>query len=135
MGDLLGIITPLKKFMSNSYEEVYVSVGGEKRVILSLNKDRIYDIPDFQREIRWSSDNVALLIEDIKSGPKFLGNIILTKHTDNRYSIIDGQQRITILMMVLHCIKQLHESEIDIINPCKLTIESFSKFPCFLATG
>lgn len=37
MGDLLGIIAPLKKFMSNSYEEVYVSVGGEKRVILSLN--------------------------------------------------------------------------------------------------
>lgn len=135
MGDLLGIIAPLKKFMSNSYEEVYVSVGGEKRIILSLNKDRIYDIPDFQREIRWSSDNVALLIEDIKSGPKFLGNIILTKHTDNRYSIIDGQQRITILTMVLHCIKQLHESEIDIINPCKLTIESFSKFPTLIEQG
>ena len=98
MGDLLGIIAPLKKFMSNSDEEIYVSLDGEKRVVLSLEKDRIYDIPDFQREIRWTCDNVALLIEDIKSGPKFLGNIILTKHNDNSFSIIDGQQRITILI-------------------------------------
>lgn len=135
MGDLIGIIAPLKKFMSNSNEEVYVSVGGEKRVILSLAIDRIYDIPDFQREIRWTNDDVALLIEDIKSGPRFLGNIILTKHMNNCYSIIDGQQRITILTMVLHCIKQFHESEIDIINPCKLTIESFSKFPTIIEQG
>lgn len=90
MGDLLGIIAPLKKFMSNSDEEVYVTLDGEKKTVLALVKDRIYDIPDFQREIRWSSDNVALLVEDIKSGPKFLGNIILTKHIDNSFSIIDG---------------------------------------------
>ena len=100
MGDLLGIIAPLKKFMSNSKEEVYVTLEGEKRTILLLEKDRIYDIPDFQREIRWSNDNVALLIEDIKSGPKFLGNVILTKHVENSFSIIDGQQRITVLTMI-----------------------------------
>lgn len=128
MGDLLGIISPLKKFMSNSNEEIYVTLKGEKEVVLSLKEGRIYDIPDFQREIRWTSDNVAMLIEDIKSGPKFLGNIILTKHNDLKYSIIDGQQRITVLMMILCCIKKLHKGEIDIIEPCKLEIESFSKF-------
>lgn len=135
MGDLLGIIAPLKKFMSNSDEEVYVTLEGEKKTVLSLAKDRIYDIPDFQREIRWSSDNVALLLEDIKSGPKFLGNIILTKHFDNRFSIIDGQQRITVLTMILSCIKRLHEDEIDIINPCKLVIESFSGFSTLIEVG
>lgn len=135
MGDLLGIIAPLKKFMSNSDEEVYVTLDGEKKTVLSLVKDRIYDIPDFQREIRWSSDNVALLIEDIKSGPKFLGNIILTKHVNNSFSIIDGQQRITVLTMILSCIKRLHEDEIEIINPCKLTIESFSGFSVMLELG
>ena len=118
MADLLGIIAPLKKFMSNSNEEIYVSLGSEKKVVLSLEKDRIYNIPDFQREIRWSFDNIALLIEDIKSGPKFLGNIILTKHSDNSFSIIDGQQRITVLTMILSCIKRLHKREIDVIDPC-----------------
>ncbi len=135
MGDLLGIIAPLKKFMSDSDEEVYVNLDGEKKTVLSLAKDRIYDIPDFQREIRWSNDNVALLIEDIKSGPKFLGNIILTKHVDNRFSIIDGQQRITVLTMILSCIKRLHEGEIEIITPCKLTIESFTGFSSALELG
>ena len=135
MGGLLGIIAPLKKFMSNSNEEVYVLLEGEKRVVLSLTENRIYDIPDFQREIRWTCDNVAMLIEDIKSGPKFLGNIILTKHRDNRYSIIDGQQRITVLTMILSCIKKLHMGEIDIINPCQLTIESFSGFSTIIDQG
>lgn len=78
---------------------------------------------------------MALLIEDIKSGPKFLGNIILTKHADNRFSIIDGQQRITVLTMILNCIKRLHEDEITIINPCKLTIESFLGFSTILESG
>jgi len=114
---------------------VYVTLDGEKKTVLALVKDRIYDIPDFQREIRWSSDNVALLVEDIKSGPKFLGNIILTKHIDNSFSIIDGQQRITVLTMILSCIKCLHEDEIEIINPCKLTIESFSSFSTILEQG
>lgn len=135
MGDLLGIIAPLKKFMSNTDEEIYVSLNGEKKSVLSLAQGRIYNIPDFQREIRWSCDNVGLLIEDIKSGPRFLGNIILTKHIDNRFSIIDGQQRITVLTMILYCIKQFHEREIDIINPCKLMIESFLGFSTLVELG
>jgi uncharacterized protein with ParB-like and HNH nuclease domain len=135
MGDLLGIIASVKKFISNTDEEIYVTLEAGKRKILFLEKDRIYSIPDFQREIRWSSDNVALLIEDIKSGPKFLGNIILTKHIDNKFSIIDGQQRITVLIMILCCIKRLHSDEIDIINTCKLTIESFEGFANVIEQG
>lgn len=30
MGDLLGIISPLKKFMSNSSEEIYVTLKDKK---------------------------------------------------------------------------------------------------------
>ncbi len=135
MGDLLGIIAPLKKFMSNSKQDIYVSLEGEKKVVLSLEEDRTYNIPDFQREIRWSSDNVALLMEDIKSGPKFLGNIILTKHYGKKFSIIDGQQRITVLTMMLSCIKRVHGDAIDVFDPCNLEIESFLKFPLVLKQG
>lgn len=135
MGELLGIIAPLKKFLSNSDEQIYVALDGQKEKVLSLVKDRIYDIPDFQREIRWSNDNVAVLIEDIKSGPKFLGNIIITKHNDNFFSIIDGQQRITILTMILSCIERYHKEEIETISPCKLTIDSFKGFSTILELG
>lgn len=135
MAELLGIITNIKNFMTNSDQEILVPVNGEKRVVLSLKKDRIYNIPDFQREIRWSRDNVAMLIEDIKTKPRFLGNIILTKHQNNVFSIIDGQQRITVLTMILNAIKESHLGEIDIIDPCKLIVESFSKFPVVLEQG
>ena len=105
-----------------------MSVEGKKSTVLTLKEGRIYNIPDFQREIRWTSDNVSVLVEDIKSGAKFLGNIILTKHSESLYSIIDGQQRITVLSMVLNCIRLFHQEEIDVIMPCRLTIDSFLAF-------
>ena len=127
MYDLLGIIAPLKKFLSKTEEKIYVPLSSDKE-ILSLNADRIYTIPDFQREIRWGNENVAQLIDDINSGPKYLGNIILTQHSDDRFSIIDGQQRITILTMILSCIKEYYDEQIAVFSPCILEIESFSEF-------
>lgn len=127
MSDLLGIIAPLKKFLSKTEQKIYVPLSSDKE-ILSLSADRIYTIPDFQREIRWGNENVAQLIDDINSGPKYLGNIILTQHSDVRFSIIDGQQRITILTMILSCIKKYYDEQIDAFSPCKLEIESFSEF-------
>ena len=127
MSDLLGIIAPLKKFLSKTEQKIYVPLSRDKE-ILSLSADRIYTIPDFQREIRWGNENVAQLIDDINSGPKYLGNIILTQHSDDRFSIIDGQQRITILTMILSCIKKYYDEQIDVFSPCKLEIESFSEF-------
>lgn len=127
MSDLLGIIAPLKKFLSKTEEKIYAPLSSDKE-ILSLSPDRIYTIPDFQREIRWTNENVAQLIDDIYSGPKYLGNVILTQHSDDQFSIIDGQQRITILTMILSCIKKYFDEQIDVFSPCKLEIESFSEF-------
>lgn len=135
MPELVGIITTIKKFMSNSDEDIFFSFEGKKKVVLSLSKERIYKIPDFQREIRWTCDNIAMLIEDIKTKPRFLGNIILTQNYKNEFFIIDGQQRITILTMILNSLKQKYKGEIDIIEPCELIIESFSEFGNVLNNG
>ena len=132
MPNLLGIIVPIRNFLADSEEQVWMSFEGEKKSVLSLKAGRKYTIPDFQREIRWSKDNVAVLVEDIASGPKFLGNVILTKHSDLHYSIIDGQQRITSLTMILKAIDMMHHEEIDTIKPCKLNIDSFSLFASVL---
>lgn len=128
MSNLLGIVAPIRKFLSNSDESVCVSVNGVEKEVISLKINREYFIPDFQREIRWEEENLSLLIEDLFSGSKYLGNVILTKHSDSKFSIIDGQQRITIITMILTCIKYLHGDNIDTLTPCLLTIESFGKF-------
>ncbi len=68
MPDLLGIIVPLRKFLSNSKENITLINPDES--ILILEKERSYIIPDFQREIRWNEDNVGLLLDDLSAGPE-----------------------------------------------------------------
>lgn len=48
--------------------------------------------------------------------------------SENKYLIIDGQQRITVITMILACLKKLHSGRINTIDPCKLSIESFEGF-------
>jgi len=59
-----------------------------------------YVIPKYQREYKWNDERVIALILDIKNRDKFIGNIILNK-VDNHYEIVDGQQRITTLILIL----------------------------------
>jgi hypothetical protein len=129
MSDLIGIICPLKKLLSDTKEVVTVRANGTTQNIFAFNKDRQFIIPDFQREIRWDCDNLSQLIDDIKSGPKYLGNIILTKIcNEDRYLIIDGQQRITTITMILWCLNSIHDGKIESIVPCTLSVESFMGF-------
>lgn len=128
MSDIMGSITTLKKFFSN--EEVKIECWekqGNPQVIFELEKDRRYIIPKYQREIRWKSENIIELMADIKKNHKFLGNIILSK-TEGGYNIIDGQQRITSLLLLFEYIKTSYDNKIDVINTCELKIESFQGF-------
>lgn len=129
MSELLGIIAPLRKLLSDENEKIIVKVKGTNQTILELNENRKYIIPDFQREIRWDKDNLSQLIDDIYTGPKYLGNIILTKDINkDEYLIIDGQQRMTVITMILCCLRNIHNEKIEVIKPCKLSIESFQGF-------
>ena len=130
MPDLLEIIVPLRKFLSNSVENITLTNSHEN--ILVLEKGRRYVIPDFQREIRWDQDNVEILLDDLESGSKYLGNIILTQQEENIFSIIDGQQRITILTMILTAILRFHGDDMDVLYPCKLQVDSFFGFEILL---
>ena len=126
MSDLLGIIAPLRKFLSNTDESI--KLASLEKEVLNLKSGRKYKIPDFQREIRWSEDNISLLLDDLESGPRFLGNVILTQHGDDEFSIIDGQQRTTVLTMIINSIDMYHGEDIDVLTPCSMYIESFSEF-------
>ena len=41
MAELLGIIAPIKKFLSNSDEDIFFPINGEKQIVCSLAKNRI----------------------------------------------------------------------------------------------
>ena len=103
-------------------------------------------IPEYQRPYRWNDKNVRLLLEDIltnkNSGKQKyrIGSIILHKDNENNLMIVDGQQRITTLLILdLVCNREsklnnkLTFSHHDSLNNIKLnylTIDSWIKENC-----
>ena len=68
-----------------------------------------YQIPDYQRPYAWDKDNLSDLIDDLfnayqnnKEEKYFCGSLVLVKN-EQRYDIIDGQQRIT-TFIILSCV-------------------------------
>lgn len=62
-------------------------------------------IPDYQRPYKWTDSNVLNLISDISNQmdkPSYrLGTVVLFKEKDNKFSIVDGQQRIISILLIL----------------------------------
>jgi hypothetical protein len=81
--------------------------------------DKRFRIPSYQRDYSWTLEEVAALLEDIDetlqgpSGQHFLGTVVLAKNAD-RYEIVDGQQRLTTLMLLVHALlQQLPDADHD----------------------
>lgn len=64
-------------------------------------------IPDYQRPYRWTQENVLQLFQDIRESMESgrreyrIGSIILFKSKSDRYEIVDGQQRVTTILLFL----------------------------------
>jgi uncharacterized protein with ParB-like and HNH nuclease domain len=73
-----------------------------------FNNDLFYEIPEFQRPFSWEKDQFEDLIDDLASadGTKeyFLGTIVYYKD-DGVRMVVDGQQRLTSLMILLACLR------------------------------
>lgn len=95
----------------------------DKKTILGLFDGRIqYSIPVYQRAYTWEEKNWKVFLEDIKeasqsSNPYFYGNILLeTIETDKNYDIIDGQQRITTLILFFYSLYKIKLSKFNVIE-------------------
>lgn len=78
-----------------------------------------FRIPDYQRAYVWGKDEISELIDDVNyasehapEGQYFLGSMVLRKATSTtdgvsfeEYELLDGQQRLTTLMLMLACIR------------------------------
>ena len=133
MSEIKGTIINIRDFLSIDEKKVVIN-GDKDSLVFTLAKGRAYHIPSFQREIRWGVENLSILIHDIKESHKFLGNFILAEKDDKNLDVIDGQQRISILLMICFYIKDKWGDKIlDASNytPCQLIVESFEKYEEF----
>lgn len=66
-----------------------------------------YVVPDYQREYVWKCDeHIAQFLEDIHQAAScddsyFIGSMITVERPDGRYDVIDGQQRLTTIILCL----------------------------------
>lgn len=125
MAEIVGTITNINDFLSTTEVSLSVKPNEPQQKTIFLAADRKYSIPAFQRELRWDDNNLKMLLSDLARGTKFLGNVILTVRSDHTCEIIDGQQRTTVLMLIVTCIKKQYGAQISIPSLCPLYNESF----------
>ena len=74
------------------------------------NNQSFFSVPEYQRAYSWDKDQCDKLLEDIESfissglkDPYFFGTIIIdcSEERENKYSLIDGQQRTTTFLLLL----------------------------------
>jgi len=89
----------------------------DQKAIIDLLSDKRADflIPDYQRPYAWNEDQCQTLWDDIflfsfpdnnyegfdENEEYFLGSIVTYKNDDSKSEVIDGQQRLTTLMLIL----------------------------------
>lgn len=75
-----------------------------------LSQEFFFRVPEYQRPFSWEGDNFEDLIDDLLTAAKdqeyFLGTIVLQKMREKgNYEVVDGQQRLTSLMILLACLR------------------------------
>ena len=68
-----------------------------------------YIIPRFQRPYSWQKEEVEELLNDIIENEEnyFIGSIVTYKSNGDFKGIVDGQQRLTTLILVLSAVKYI----------------------------
>ncbi|MDE7474126.1 MAG: DUF262 domain-containing protein [Duncaniella sp.] len=62
----------------------------------------LFYLPDYQRGYRWTSEEIERLLDDIyeSAGQPYCLQPIVVKKKDDRYELIDGQQRLTTIYLI-----------------------------------
>ena len=102
--------------------------------IFSINNDKIYRIPKYQREYTWGINDWDALFNDITDNDfgYFLGSYICVNNgslNGTILEVIDGQQRFSTLMLLLTA---LYDDRNDLAN---LRRELSNKKQSFIADG
>lgn len=74
----------------------------EEKIIGEIKGD--FTIEAYQRGYRWGKDEVEFLLEDINEipdGQKYCLQPVVVKNVNDKYELIDGQQRMTTLYLIM----------------------------------
>ena len=114
-----------------------MAVGIPETKMIKDLKDMTFYIPAYQRGYRWTAQEVGDLLDDIYefdtgNGPVTnnycLQPLIVKKNLDNKYEVVDGQQRLMTIFIFL----KIAEEKTD-YTPYKITFETRDQSETFLS--
>ncbi|GHS10002.1 hypothetical protein VN1284_09030 [Helicobacter pylori] len=97
-----------------------VEVELKKLHQILVDSEYFYQIPDYQRPYVWDKDHLGALIDDLvgsytnnKEDQYFCGSIVIAENQkDNRWDVVDGQQRLTSLIILACTILKLYKNSL-----------------------
>ncbi|MCC8408605.1 DUF262 domain-containing HNH endonuclease family protein [Mucilaginibacter sp. UR6-1] len=110
-----------------------------KADVISIEKlkDYFFVVPDYQREYVWTGDvHVARFLQDIsdefsptarKQSNYFIGSTIVVKREDGAYDVVDGQQRLTTIVISICAIRDVLKNMADLDEELETVKEELRK--------
>lgn len=97
---------------------VYTEKGTNIQDSWYLEGGRKIIIPDYQREYRWEEKQLNELASDINNGNCYLGQIAVSRNSNEplNYYLVDGQQRITSIIILLTVLCRQFHIQKDSLN-------------------
>lgn len=91
----------------------------EERIVSQILTENIrYEVPPYQRPYSWTKDNTLQLLDDVHEAflenekEYFIGSLItIEREKDQRYEVVDGQQRLTTMNLILAKLREFIEDE------------------------
>ncbi len=84
-----------------------------------VDRDYFYQVPDYQRPYVWDKDHLGALIDDLvgsytnNEDQYFCGSIVIVENQkDNRWDVVDGQQRLTSFIILACTILRLYKDSL-----------------------
>jgi len=88
---------------NSNIKEIKIISGNGMNISSIFTADK-YIIPLYQRAFAWEFTEIELMINDIDKfeiAKYYLGTLIVEKREDGKFEVIDGQQRLTVLYLML----------------------------------
>jgi hypothetical protein len=89
---------------------VGVELSSNDRTIRRVLAETFFLVPRYQRPYSWNRDNVMDLWDDAirdSSGDYFIGSMVVHPVSDDTVAVVDGQQRLTTLLMILCAVRDV----------------------------
>ena len=93
MLELKSTVVTLKNLLMLNFDEVFSNFVMPTKTKLS--------IPDYQREYKWEKAKIKTFVDNVMQRSKFLGIITTEVSTGECLSVVDGQQRLTTVILML----------------------------------